>query len=138
MRTHSHRGLWAVYLGLALATIAAGLVLRLVPLGLPFLVTKYGGSVLWASMVYLLFAALLPGRDIWMVAGAAGVFATLVEFSRLFHSPWLDAFRLTPTGMLLLGRVFQRIHFACYWGAIVATALIDWAAFRRAARPVVR
>jgi hypothetical protein len=48
-----------IYLGLAGITIVAGLVLRLAPLGLPFAVTKWGGSVLWAAMVYWLAAAFL-------------------------------------------------------------------------------
>lgn len=39
-------------LALMLATIAAGLAVRLAPLGLPLFVVKYGGSMLWALMVY--------------------------------------------------------------------------------------
>ena len=39
-------------LALILATVVAGLVLRLVPLGLPQAMTKYGGSMLWALMIY--------------------------------------------------------------------------------------
>jgi len=34
------------------ATIAAGLMSRLTPLGLPNAVVKYGGSLLWALMIY--------------------------------------------------------------------------------------
>jgi Protein of unknown function (DUF2809) len=35
------------------------------------------------------------------------VIAIGVELSRLVHYPWLDAFRLTLPGALLLGRVFS-------------------------------
>lgn len=48
--------------GLALAVIACGLSLRWYgfPLGLPAFVVKYGGSLLWATMVFLLVGVLLP------------------------------------------------------------------------------
>ena len=114
-----------------MATIAAGLVLRLIPLGLPFFVTKYGGSVLWAAMVYLLLAALQPERRPWVLGVVAGIFATLIELSRFYHTPDLDAFRLTLAGALLLGRVFSPWHFLDYWAAIGLTAVLDQAILRR-------
>lgn len=120
------------YLGIALATILAGLALRLVPLGLPHALVKWGGSVLWAAMVYWLAAAFAPHRRAWFVALAAGVIATLVELLRLFHTPGLDAFRLTLTGILLLGRVFSAWHILAYWLVIVAMAGLDMKLFRRA------
>jgi len=48
--------------GLALVVIACGLSLRWYgfPLGLPAFVVKYGGSLLWATMVFLLVGVLLP------------------------------------------------------------------------------
>lgn len=114
-----------VYLGLAIATMLAGLVLRLVPLGLPYPLVKWGGSVLWAAMVYWLLAALMPYVRVLIVALAAGVVAGLVESLRLYHSPGLDAFRLTLAGVLLLGRVFSRWHLAVYWATIAVVSLLD-------------
>jgi len=119
----------------SLAVIAAGLVLRLVPFGMPVFVVKYGGSVLWAAMVYLLLAALQPRREPWVLGLAAAIFAALVELSRLYHSPGLDAFRLTLAGKLLLGRVFSPWHFLDYWAAIACVAVVDWAALRRGSHP---
>ena len=52
-----------IYLLLAALTICAGLVLRRVPMGLPVLVVKYGGSLLWAAMVYWIAAALCSITD---------------------------------------------------------------------------
>ena len=43
-----------------LALIPLGLVCRFVPLGLPQVIVKYGGSFLWAAMVYWLVACALP------------------------------------------------------------------------------
>jgi len=110
---------------IAALVIAAGLVLRKLPLGLPFPIIKWGGSALWAAMVYLLLAAALPRRSPWIVALIAAIVAAAIELSRLFHAPALDAFRLTPAGILLLGRVFDPWHFAVYWSTIALTALAD-------------
>ena len=120
-----------MYLGLAIATMLAGLVLRLVPLGLPYPLVKWGGSVLWAAMVYWLLAALMPYTRVITVAFAAAVVAGLVESLRLYHSPGLDAFRLTLAGVLLLGRVFSRWHLVAYWAAIAVVSLLDWGLVRR-------
>ena len=107
--------------------IAAGLALRgFGPrLGLPFLVTKYGGSLLWGAMVYGLAAALAPGARAGRVALGAACAATLVEASRLVHTPGLDAFRLTATGALLLGRVFSPFDLLAYGAGIGAALALD-------------
>jgi hypothetical protein len=126
-----------VYLGLAIATMLAGLVLRLVPLGLPYWLVKWGGSVLWAAMVYWLLAALMPYMRVTTVALTAVVAAGLMESLRLYHSPGLDAFRLTLAGVLLLGRVFSRWHLVAYWAAIAVVSLLDWMLVRRRVRGVL-
>ncbi len=115
----------ALCLGLAAATVTVGLVLRLVPLGLPFPVTKYGGSALWALMVYLLVAAGMPRMRRSNLALIALALAWAVEFSRLVHLPDLDAFRLTLAGALLLGRVFSVRHLLIYAFSIGLAALVD-------------
>jgi uncharacterized protein DUF2809 len=90
--------------GLALVVIACGLSLRWYgfPLGLPAFVVKYGGSLLWATMVFVLVGVLLPRLSRMQLAAIAAAIAVVVEFSRLVHTPWLDAFRLTTAGALLL------------------------------------
>jgi len=110
---------------LMLATIAAGLAVRFAPLGLPPFVVKYGGSMLWALMVYWIISALLPSWRLLTLALVAGTFATAVEFFKLCHSPTLDAFRLTLPGVLLLGRFFSVWDIVAYWFAIVIGAFAD-------------
>ncbi|WP_309242762.1 DUF2809 domain-containing protein [Lichenibacterium dinghuense] len=102
--------------------VLAGLALRGwgPALGLPFAVTKYGGSVLWGAMVYGVAAALRPAARPGRVAAAALAVAALVELSRLAHAPALDAFRLTAAGALLLGRVFSPWNLLCYAAGIAA------------------
>lgn len=112
-------------LALALLTVALGLALRLIPIGLPAFAVQYGGSILWAAMVYLLFAAAMPRGSRKSTALIACLFAAIVELSRLHHTPAFDAFRLTLTGKLLLGRVFNLWHFPIYWVTISLTAGLD-------------
>lgn len=87
------------------ATIVLGLALRRwgPGLGLPFVVTKYGGSLLWSVMVH-------------------GLVVLAVEASRLVHTPALDAFRLTTVGALLLGRVFSPWNLVAYGTGITLAA----------------
>ncbi len=104
----------------AVAVIVAGLVLRGFgyEIGLPFNVVKYGGSILWGSMVFLLIAAAMGRRSLVAMATFAIVVAVAVEFSRLYQTPWLDEFRLTLAGRLLLGRVFSLWNILAYAAGI--------------------
>lgn len=108
------------------AIIVSGLLLRRFGpgLGLPFIVVKYGGSLLWGTMVYALLAILAVRRPAAQLAALAAAIALSVELFRLWHTPWLDAFRLTTPGALLLGRVFSPWNLVAYgmgiglgWGA---------------------
>ena len=105
-----------IRVALALVVIACGLFLRWYgfPLGLPAFVVKYGGSLLWATMVFLLVGLLLPRLPRSQLAVIAMAVAAVVEFSRLVHTPWLDSFRLTTAGALLLGRIFSLWNLAAY------------------------
>lgn len=112
---------------LALAVIACGLSLRWYgfPLGLPAFVVKYGGSLLWATMVFLLVGVVLPRLTRTQIAIIAMTIAALVEFSRLVHTPWLDAFRLSTAGALLLGRIFSLWNVTVYFAGIVVGIWLD-------------
>lgn len=114
-------------LALAGMTILCGLVWRLVPWGLPPIWFKYGGSALWAAMVYWICAAILPNwRPAKLAVAACGV-AAIVELSRLLHTPAMDAFRITLAGKLLLGRYFSIRDIVAYWLAIAVVAALDCA-----------
>jgi len=118
------RPLWLSTL-LILGAIAAGLTLRLVHIGLPFAAVKYGGSILWALMIYWIASTLRPHWPIPWATLAAGAVATAVEVFKLYHQPWLDAFRLTLPGALLFGRVFSLRDLLAYALAIAAGAAAD-------------
>lgn len=111
---------------LMLATVVTGLVVRFAHLGLPPFVVKYGGSTLWALMIYWIASTVLPRWRIRTVVFLAGIISTAVEFVKLYHLPALDAFRLTLPGMVLLGRFFSIRDILAYWLAISVGAVLDW------------
>lgn len=119
---------------LMFGTVAAGLVVRFARLGLPASIVKYGGSTLWALMVYWIISTLLPSWRLSAVALLTGIVATAVEFIKLYRSPGLDAFRATLPGVLLLGRIFSGRDIVAYLLASAAGALVDQRIRRHPAR----
>ena len=113
-------------LGLAAGTVVAGLAWRLAPLHLPFRLYKYGGSGLWAMMVFWLVAGVRPE---WR-AGRVGVWAmgiaTAVELFKLVPGAGLDAFRATLAGRLLLGKYFSVWDLVVYGVVILGVGWVDW------------
>ena len=110
---------------LIVLTMMAGLAVRFGHLGLPTVVMKFGGSALWAMMIYWLISAALFAWPVRRAALSAGAIATLVELLKLVHTPSLESFRRTTAGVLLLGRIFSFTDIAVYWTAIAAAATID-------------
>lgn len=116
----------ACLLAATCGVILAGLALRRFgyDIGLPFVVVKYGGSILWGSMVILLVAGLVPCRSGPTAFVVACIVAVVVELIRLVHFPALNEFRATTAGALLLGRVFSLWNIACYLAGIGSAAFI--------------
>jgi hypothetical protein len=112
---------------LCLSIIAAGLALRGLGLGLglPAFAVKYGGSILWGTMVFFLVAIAASNLPRPRIALVAAVIAVGVESFRLVHTPALDAFRLTLAGALLLGRIFSPWDIIAYGVGILLGALLD-------------
>ena len=110
-----------------LAVIATGLALRRygLGLGLPASVVKYGGSMLWGTMVFFLAAIPASGQPRWKIALISISIAICVELFRLVHAPWLDEFRLTTAGALLLGRVFSPWNMLAYGVGIMLGMMLD-------------
>jgi hypothetical protein len=112
---------------LCLSIMISGLALRGfgLGLGLPAFFVKYGGSVLWGTMVFFLVAIAASNLSRRMIALISALIAVGVELFRLVHTPWLDAFRLTLAGALLLGRIFQPWDMLAYGVGIVLGLLLD-------------
>ena len=120
---------------LIVATIAAGLAIRLAPLEMPNALVKYGGSLLWAMMIYWMVSAARPHWRLARSALVSSAVALCVELFKLYHTPSLDAFRFTLPGKLLLGRIFSFWALLAYTIAILSGALADRAIRSRMSRP---
>ena len=107
--------------------MVTGLVVRLVKLGLPIVVVRHGGNIAWGAMLFCVLAAMLvggTGRPGLVVASSLVGIGS--ELFRLVHAPTLDAFRLTLTGALLIGRIFSIWNMVDYEIGIAAAALLAW------------
>jgi hypothetical protein len=114
-------------MGFCLAIVIVGLGLRGfgLSLGLPGLLVKYGGSVLWGTMLFFLVGIAASSLPRWPIASISAVIAIGVELIRLVHFPWLDSFRLTLAGALLLGRIFSPWDMLAYGVGILLGMLLD-------------
>ena len=117
-------------LTIILLLIPLGLICRFVPIGLPGGIVKYGGSFLWAALVYWCLALLLARAKPIYIALLAILLSTAVEFFKLFNPPALDAFRNTFAGKVLLGRYFSYKDIVVYYIAICIALWIDQTALR--------
>jgi len=117
---------------LCAAIVIVGLSLRRYGfgLGLPGTIVKYGGSSLWGAMLFFLVAIAAPRLSRWTIAWISMLIAVCVELSRLVHTPWLDEFRLTPAGALLLGRIFSARDIIAYIAGIALASALDRVAGR--------
>jgi hypothetical protein len=119
---------------LILATVGAGLAIRFASFDLPHLVIKYGGSTLWAMMLYWIMSTILPSMRLFLITALTGALATSIEFLKLYHSVPLDSFRDTLPGMLILGHTYSPWDILVYWLAIYITASVDAGARSRTQR----
>lgn len=116
----------AVFLVLAAGTIVLGLATRRFRRALPAAVGLYAGDVLWATMVYLLLAAIWPRVSFRRLAVGTAAFALAVEVGQLYHAPWIDAVRDTRLGGLVLGFGFLWSDVACYAVGVALAVALDW------------
>jgi uncharacterized membrane protein YpjA len=96
-----------IIVGLALRRYGFGI-------GLPATIVKYGGSILWAAMLFFVVAIAAPQISRRSVVLVSSLSAIGIELFRLVHTPWLDEFRLTLPGALLLGRIFSLRDILAY------------------------
>jgi hypothetical protein len=93
---------------------------------LPPFVAEYAGDTLWALMLFCLVSMLLAGRPILVRATISLALAFMVEFSQLYHAPWIDSIRQTTLGGLVLGSGFLWTDLVCYSVGIAFGACLEW------------
>lgn len=112
------------YLISILVIIALGIASRKI-MGFPYFVYEYVGDVLWAVNVYLLLAFLFPKEKISILAFISITFSVLIEFSQIYHEPWIDSIRNTFIGGMVLGYGFLWSDILCYIIGIFLGVIID-------------
>jgi Protein of unknown function (DUF2809) len=102
------------YFLLTLAMLALGLFVRIVLWQyLPYSINVWIGDFIWAIMLYFACATVFTNQSIkWRICVMIA-FCITIECSQMWHTDWLDAFRNTTFGGLLLGHGFL-------WSDIVA------------------
>lgn len=98
---------------------------RLAPL-LPHFLRKNAGDVLWALAVFLCCGLLLPRASTLKTGLLAALFSISIEFSQLYHAPWIEALRRTTLGGLILGYGFHWGDIICYLVGIAFGVLLEW------------
>ena len=123
-------------LAIMLLLIPLGFVCRFVPLGLPYVIVKYGGSFLWASTVYWFIGYFLARQKPRTLALLALAVTAAIEFLKRVQASNLEAIRNTLFGIMILGRFFSYTDIAVYWVAILCMLWIDQGAIysRRASK----
>ena len=104
-----------VYAGGVALTIALGLGVRFAPLGVPWVVSKYGGSMLWALAIYWVVAMVLPGSEPRRVGVTAGGGCDGGGVSEAVPDALAGCVSGTMPGVLLLGRYFAWADILAYW-----------------------
>ena len=94
---------------LAFSTILLGLASRRYPV-----FGNYPGDALWATLVGLGWALIFPSANLLKIATLSLGTCLVVEFSQLYHAPWLDQLRSTLPGRLVLGSGFDPFDLVAY------------------------
>ena len=121
------RWLYALW---GMLVIGLGLGSRSAWLALPAFVSKYAADGLWALLVFLGIGFLLPTQPTGRVATLAVAFSCAIEFSQLYHAPWIDALRRHPLGALVLGDTFAWADLVAYGIGIACGAVVEYTIYR--------
>lgn len=123
-----------LYFFLLIVTIALGIAIRELAAVIPEWISLYGGDALWSAMVFFLIAFVFAKMPTYAVGVFALTFSIAIEFSQLYHAPWIDQLRATDFGHLVLGNTFAVSDLFCY-AAGVAIAVTADILLKKARRP---
>lgn len=108
-----------------IVSILAGLISRSGYFNLPEFLDLYLGDTIWGFMVFWWTCALFPASKNTHKLGIALLFSFLIEFSQLYHAPWIDSIRNIKLAALILGYGFKFSDLICYSVGILTAFLIE-------------
>ncbi len=91
------------YFFLVLIVIGLGLLSRVSAPILPNFINLFLGDTIWGAMIYSIMAFIMPTKSSKIVAFFSLSFCYTIEFTQLYHAPWIDTIRNTTLGGLILG-----------------------------------
>jgi len=122
--------------GLCLLVVTLGLCCRLAPLGLPLIVRKWSGSILWGAMFWFLALLLTGGKSLRRTLLLAALGAGASECIKLAHCEALETLRRNSVGHFLLGQQFSWLNLIAYITGIAFALAATRALRARSERPV--
>lgn len=102
-----------------------GLLSRTELIPLTEFISNYAGDTLWALLIYWLIRIAFPNKNTWHILWLAIAFSFCIEFSQIYHAPWIDDIRSNRLGGLILGFGFKSSDLICYSIGIIFGASID-------------
>jgi hypothetical protein len=114
--------------------ILLGLASRRFPALFPDVLGKYPGDALWALMAFVGWGLVFPRRSTLQIFVFTLVTSYGVEFLKLYRAPWLDDFRASTVGHLILGASFSWQNLIAYTIGAVVGALGERVLFRKPRR----
>jgi hypothetical protein len=108
-----------------ITVIAMGLASRKFPSLFPAVFDKYPGDALWGLMLYFMVAFVKKTSPASRIAVLTFLISAAVEFSQLIQISWLNDFRHTVIGHLILGTVFSWYDLLAYTVGICIGLLFD-------------
>ncbi len=110
----SNYSLRIIYTVVALVTIPIGLATRKRPLFFHSFIAEYGGDTLWALLFFLTVRITWINKPLWVIAIITYAFCVLIEISQLYEAAWIQKWRETFLGQMILGRGFLWSDLICY------------------------
>lgn len=113
------------FAALALSTIVLGLLLQRARPALPVVAGDALGDALWASMIYWIVGGIRPSLSRSRRVIIALLACWSVELSQLYHAAWIDGWRRTTLGHLVLGTDFDARDLVAYAVGIAVALMLE-------------
>ena len=114
-----------VFVALAIVAMLLGLASRRYGSCLPSFLADNAGDAIWTALVYCGISFCVPHVKIITRAAMTLAFAYAIEFSQLYHAPWIDSIRETTLGGLVLGFQFVWVDLIRYAVGMLFCVVIE-------------
>lgn len=105
--------------------IALGIASRKYPGIFPEALGKYPGDALWSIAVYMAWAFVIPKAKRIVLCTLAIASSFIVEFSQLYHAPWIDGIRSNSIGHLFLGSTYNSMDLLAYSIGVLIVFMVE-------------